>query len=71
MHDSYVLRIAVANLIREFMTGRFDRHLFWPDDTPATSFIHFPLAPTGDAEWLAGAVEFLSAANRSKAFRTE
>jgi hypothetical protein len=70
-HGSYVLRIAVANLIREFMKGRFDRHLFWPHDIPATSFNDFPLANLGDAEWLADAVEFLSTANTSKAFRTE
>jgi hypothetical protein len=57
----------VANLIREFMKARSDRHLFWPDNTPAASFRDFPLANAGDAEWLKNAVEFLSATNTSKA----
>ncbi|OLE51936.1 MAG: hypothetical protein AUG51_20555 [Acidobacteria bacterium 13_1_20CM_3_53_8] len=70
-HDNHVLRIAVANLIRGFMVDRFDRHLFWPHDIPAAFFNAFPLSENGGAEWLSKAVEFLSAADSSKAFRTE
>jgi hypothetical protein len=62
-HQSYALRIAVANLIREFLTGKFDRHLFWPPDTPAATFNGFPLAQSGDAAWLANVVWYLSDVN--------
>jgi hypothetical protein len=62
-HQSYALRIAVANLIREFLTTKFDRHLFWPPDTPAATFNGFPLAQSGDAAWLANVVWYLSDVN--------
>ena len=66
-----MLKIAVANLVRESMTGRFDCHLFWPDAIAALSFNDFPLAQAGNAEWLASAVEFISAVDTSGAFRAE
>jgi hypothetical protein len=70
-HQSYVLRIAVANLIREFLTGKFDRHLFWPPDTPAATFNDFPLAQSGDATWLANVVWYLSDVNATVVSRAE
>src|SRR4051794_25931838 len=70
-HESYALRIAVANLIREFLTGQFDRHLFWPPDTPAATFNDFPLAQIGDAAWLAKVVWYLSKANAAMVSRAE
>lgn len=70
-HRSYALRVAVANLIREFLTGKFDRHLFWPPDTPAVTFNDFPLAQSGDAAWLANVVWYLSNVNATVLSRAE
>jgi hypothetical protein len=70
-YENYVVRIAVANLIREFMKGRFDRSLFWPHGTLAPSICGFPLADIADAEWLANVVEFLGATNAPNAFLAE
>jgi hypothetical protein len=70
-YENYVVRIAVANLIREFMKGKFDRSLFWPDGTLAPSICGFPLADIGDAEWLANVVEFLGATNAPNTFLAE
>src|SRR5947199_8564536 len=58
-YENYVVRIAVANLIREFMKGKSDRSLFWPDGTLALSFCGFPLAVIGYAIWLANVVEII------------
>src|SRR5579871_4343644 len=58
-HESYALRIAVANLIREFLTEKSPRHLFWPPDTPVATSSDFPLAQSGDAAWLANVVCYL------------
>src|SRR5271163_3374009 len=70
-HQSYALRVAVANLIREFLTGKFDLHLFWPPDTPAATFNDFPLAQSGDAAWLENVVWYLSDVNATVVSRAE
>src|SRR5947209_18259725 len=70
-HESYALRIVVANLIREFLTNKFDHHLFWPPDTPVASFNDFPLAQIGDATWLTKVVRYLSKADSSMVSRAE
>ena len=70
-HKSYALRIAVANLMRAFLTGGFPRHLFWPPDTLAATFNDFPLAQRGDAAWLANFVCYLSKVNGTEVSRAE
>lgn len=70
-HENYLLRIVVADLIRELLTDRFDRHLFWPRGTPGVAFNDFPLARVGDSEWLCNTVEFMSAISTSQAFHVE
>ena len=70
-HENYVLRIAAANLIREFLTSKFPSHLFWPPDTPAATSNDFPLAKSGDAAWLANVVCYLSKVNATEASRAE
>lgn len=70
-YENYAVRVAVANLIREFMKDRFDCSLFWPHGTPAPSIRNFPLADVGDTEWLTNAVEFLGAGYAPKTFHNE
>lgn len=70
-HESYALRIAVANVIREFLTDKFPRHLFWPPNTPAATFNDFPLAQSGDAAWLANVVCYLSKVDATEVSRAE
>ena len=65
-HENYILRIVVADLIRELSTERSDIHLFWPQAIPGLSFNDFPQAHVGDAGWLTKIVAFLSAINTAE-----
>ena len=71
VHNStgdYVLRVVAANLIRELLIGRFDRHRFWPSTVPSASFLGFPLARAADSQWLFEFATYVSDLDVKRAF---
>ena len=71
VHDStgdYVLRVVAANLIRELLVGRFDRHEFWPSTAPPASFLGFPLVKAADSQWLFEFAAYASDLDVNRAF---